>query len=465
VTARWARRERNHKISYISFGIHQIRSAFSKHPDREFLALSTLAILFFLLHCPTAAGQSDAEAKKPFVVDKDSHVVVMEYEAWFGPNAVTLENGNAAVPLLKSADMENVGGGYDSADPAVIRQHVKWMEDIGVDAALVDLTNNVSCIFNSEEFVNKFLRNENNCPVFRSDYQNIRNNTGNLYPAWSRLRTRLKLIPLLGGIDQDVLIKDIDGKTAFEKEVEYFGGLMSEHPGRNVIYQGKPLMVIYLGAAQDPTAADNPLWLQLREFLKSHPALSGKYTFKMMAGFLDSQPALWATQGTPDKPVEINPVYGFWSWVDRLNPTCTGSLCPYFPTFNKAGARVENFTVALATMGQDGWGCPNAEALPYCEDDALRLGVDRSYTTFDSFMEHARELDPIFLFIHQFNEFQQPDEGFDAKTNDEVEPANLWGDRALEVVKQQIALYHRHHHHDDRGDDDGDDSEIISANH
>ena len=451
MTGPWARGENSREISSISLAVHQQTATLAKHIQDKSLASSVFVFFFFLLHCMPAIGQSDAEAQRPLVVDKDSRVVVMEYEAWFGPNAVTLESGNPAVPLLKSADMENVGGGYDSADPAVIKQHVEWMEEIGIDAALVDLTNNVSCIFNSEEFVNKFLQNENNCPVFRSDYQNIRDDTGNLYPAWSKLGTRLKLIPLLGGIDQDVLIKDIEGKTAFEKEVEYFGGLMSQHPGRNVIYQGKPLMVIYLGAAQDPTAADNPLWLQLREFLKSHPALSSKYTFKMMAGFLDSQPALWATQGTPNKPVEINPVYGFWSWVDRLNPNCTGSLCPYFPTFNKVGRRVENFTVALATMGQDGWGCPNSEALPYCEDDALRLGADGSYTTFDSFMKHARELDPIFLFIHQFNEFQQPDEGFDANTNDEVEPANLWGGRALDVVKQQIALYHRHHR--DRRDD------------
>ena len=43
----------------------------------------------------------------------------------------------------------------------------------------------------------------------------------------------------------------------------------------------------------------------------------------MMAGYLDSQPALWAPQGAPNGPVKINPEYGFWSWVDRLNRACT----------------------------------------------------------------------------------------------------------------------------------------------
>jgi hypothetical protein len=50
------------------------------------------------------------------VVDDLSHVLVMEYEAWFGPHAVTFQS-SSALPLLKSTDMQAVGGGYDSADP------------------------------------------------------------------------------------------------------------------------------------------------------------------------------------------------------------------------------------------------------------------------------------------------------------------------------------------------------------
>src|ERR1700689_3854911 len=136
----------------------------------------------------------------PLVVDQSSHVVVMEYEAWFGPNAVTFQ-GSAAMPLLQSKDMQRVGGGYDSSDPAIIKQHVEWMEYIGIDAAISDLTNNVSCIFNTEWFVKKYAPN---CSLsFRSYNQTIRDNTGNLFPAWSALGTRLKLIPLLGGIDNN----------------------------------------------------------------------------------------------------------------------------------------------------------------------------------------------------------------------------------------------------------------------
>jgi len=387
----------------------------------------------------SAAG---ADPNLPLVVDGSSHVVVMEYEAWFGPNAVTFQ-GVSAMPWLQSADMQPVGGGYDSADPAIIQQHVAWLEYMGVDAVTAETTNNVACIFNSEWFIKKYVAN---CtPVFRTGNQNIRDNTGNLWPAWSKLGTPLKLIPMLGGIDQNVLYKDIDGKTAFEKEIEYFGAHMSKYPGRNVIYQGKPLVLIYLGAAQDPNRSDNPLWVQIRKFLKNHPEIERKYTFRMIAGYLDSQPGLWATQGTPIGPVQISPQYGFWSVGDRLNTSCTDPLCPYYPSYNEVltntGMRVENFTASIAQGGQNGWGCPNPNSPPYCPDDSLRFGDNHSYATLDACMIYARQLDPIFLIVDQFNEFVPPDEGFDANTNDDIEPANLWGRGAVDAVRHEIQVY------------------------
>lgn len=361
----------------------------------------------------------------------------MLYEAWFGPNAVTFQ-GVSSMPVLQSADMQALGGGYDSADPAVIKQHVEWMEYLTIDAVLGDLTNNVSCIFNSEWFVKKYV---SNCtPGFRSSMRTIRDNTGNLYPEWAALNTTIKVIPLVGGIDQNVLYLDLDGKTALEKEIEYFGALMRQYPERNVIYRGKPLMLIYLAAGQDPNRADNPLWYQIRKFLKAHPEIEAKYTFRMMAGYLESQPRLWKNQGVPTGPVEIDPSYGFWSVVDRLNTTCTAHFCPYYPTYTVAGSRVENMTASIATQGEFGWGCGDSADAPYCADDALRFGPGGTYATFEAFMDYAAQLEPIFLFIDQFNEYVRPDEGWNAATNDDIEPANLWGDD-LGIVRSQIEAY------------------------
>lgn len=400
--------------------------------------LVRLFTLATLLCYHSAFGQAQTRSSGPLVVGPDSHIVVMEYEAWFGPNAVTFQ-GTAAQPLLQSADMQAVGGGYDSADPAVIGQHVAWMEGMGMDAALVDLTNNVSCIFNSEWFAKKYLPY---CtPPFRVLNQNIRDNTGNLFPAWTELGTSLGLIPLLGGSDSTVLFPDIDGKNALEKEVDYFGDLFQKYPERQVIYEGKPLMVIFLGAAQDPCPNDNPLWFEIRKWLNRHPEIENKYSIRMMAGYIDSQPYLWVDPGKADGPNEVKPELDFWSWVDRLKTSCTLPYCPYYPSYNRVGGRVENLTVSIATAGQYGWGCPNENALPYCPDDALRYGGDDAYATLDEFMAYARELKPIFLMVHQFNEFVQPDEGVDANTEDDAEPANLWGFGAIEAVREQVGRY------------------------
>ena len=314
------------------------------------------------------------------------------------------------------------------------------MESLGVDAAIADLTNNVSCIFNSEQFIKKYVPN---CTAsFRIYNQNIRDNTGNLFPAWTKLGSSLRIIPQLGGIDQNVMFPDVDGKTALEKEIDYFGSLMQQYPGREVIYKGKPLMLIFLGAAQDPIRRITS-WFQIRRFLKEHPEIENKYTFKMIAGYLDSQSYLWLNQSTPNGPVEVDPEYGFWSWVDRLNTSCTLSLCPYYPSYNLAGSRAENFTASIATAGQNGWGCPNSDAPPYCSDDALRFGSDDSYVTLDAFMIYARQLDPIFLIIHQFNEFVPPTRALTRTPTMTPNPRTSGASAALEAVRQQIRLYHQ----------------------
>jgi len=156
--------------------------------------MNSVSIAVAVLLTSSYSAASSSTSAGPLVVDGNSHVVVMEYEAWFGPRAVTFQ-GTAAKPLLQSADMQSVGGGYDSRDPAVIQQHIEWMEQIGVDAAISDLSNNVRCTFNSEWFAKKYLPY---CtPALRANNRNIRDNTGNLYPTWTQLGTPLKLIPLL----------------------------------------------------------------------------------------------------------------------------------------------------------------------------------------------------------------------------------------------------------------------------
>jgi hypothetical protein len=358
-------------------------------------------------------------------------LVVLEYEAWFGPHAVTFQEAEA-MPILQSKDMQSVGGGYDSIDPHVIAQHLKWMEYMGVDAASIDLTNNVGCIFSSGPPSSDFCNPVNR--QFRNMNRVIRDNTGNLYPAWSKLGSPVKLIPLLGCQTKLDLQKGADGKSGFQKEIEYFGGLMKQYPALNVIYLGHPLMLVYVGTPVDPAILDSAKAV-LRE-----SGLDTEYTFRIVAGYLDSQPSFWEDPNhRADGPTRIAPRYGFWSVVDRLKPKF--ALFPTYSTIPGSDA-AENLTVSIATAGQSGWGCPRPKL---CPEVASRYGpTGHTYVTLEAFMKLAAQLHPAFLILNQFNEFVTPDEGWDAQTSDDTEPTRLrrgWGYSGIDAVRNAISIY------------------------
>ncbi|HUO17529.1 MAG TPA: hypothetical protein VMX38_21280 [Verrucomicrobiae bacterium] len=86
---------------------------------------ASVLILAFACLLPACANQPAQRASAPLVVNQDSQVVVMEYENWFGPKARNFQT-TPAMPMLQSPDMQVVGGGYDSADPAV------WGNDLSI---------------------------------------------------------------------------------------------------------------------------------------------------------------------------------------------------------------------------------------------------------------------------------------------------------------------------------------------
>jgi len=445
---------------------------------------------------PALAGRSGGPAGRagaPLVVDGASHVVVMEYEAWFGPNAVTFPPASLSPrPLLTSADMIPVGGGYDSADPHVIETHVKILESMSVDAVTLDLTNDVSCTFDTGPAgLNPALLNP--CAQttstanreFQLSLRQIAGNAANLYHAWSRLGTPLKIIPLLGCQDNGCLTRysgaetpvgfgrdpcpaiagmpagnlngnpAVIGTTSFEKEMSFFANLMAKYPGLDVIYGGKPLVLVFA----PPGIDDDPCMMPDLQHLISTSGLGSKFTFRMVGGLFDTDRIFWnePPNFTPTAPVPLAPGFGatWWSYDDRLNPKFS-----YYPTFNWSPIyrRVENFTASVANGGQDGWGTwpvpckaapPKNPPLTTCQpgtdyyiDDTLRNQGGLPYSTFAHVMADARALDPIFLLIGQYNEFSQPDEGWDANSTDDIEPANDGiGYGGVNAVRQEILRY------------------------
>ena len=350
-------------------------------------------------------------------VTASSHVVLMQYEAWFGPNAVGFE-ASPSQPLLSSNSMRAAGRpGYDSADPQVLAQHAQWLSSMGVDAVLADLTNGVNCTFFSV-----WLPYCGDGATY-AKFQTIKSNTGNLYPAFTRLGTPLKIVPLVGGFDAIDFDTDTNGKTALEEELDWFAGLIAQYPSMNVLVGGKPLVVIYVGCAQplDPTA----IWRKAQALIPKYPNL----TLRLMAADLDDQPPLWANASGLAGLREISQANPFWSWVDRLNPTYG-----LFPSYLPGAAGPENMTASVATLSRQlGWG--NAATGAYAPEDALSLGG----ATFRAFMAYARQLQPTFLIVHQWNEYAE--NGWDAETDTDIEPSTFFGTAMMTAVGQEIAAY------------------------
>jgi len=340
----------------------------------------------------------------------------MEYEAWFGPAAVGFEWSNSQ-PLLASVSMQNAGlKGYDSADPLVIRQHAAWLEQMGIDGVLVDLTNGLNCSF--MQAWAPYCGQAN-----WDSFQAIKSSTANLYPAFTQLGTPLKIVPLVGGGDPAYFDLDSNGKTPIEEELDYFSALIAQYTDRSVIYNGKPLVVAYVGAPQslDPTAP----WRKMQAIAAEYPNL----TIKLMAAFIDDQPTLWDNASGLAGLREVNPLNPFWSWVDRLNP-----VRQLLPSYLIAQAKPDNLTVAMATPSrQNGWG--NATTKVYDPED----GLNQNGSTFNSFMSYADQLQPSILIVHQFNEFSE--NGWDVATDTDIEPSTLTGMASLNEVQEGIASY------------------------
>jgi hypothetical protein len=97
--------------------------------------------------------------------------------------------------------------------------------------------------------------------------------------------------------------------------------------------------------------------------------------------------------------------------------------------------------VSIATAGQNGWDCGTPAHHRYCADASLRYDKDRQYATLATYMTYARELQQIFLIVHQFNEYVMPDEGWNANTIDDTDATNLWGYSAIRAVQEEIKKY------------------------
>ena len=264
--------------------------------------------------------------------------VVMYWEPWFTADNIGDWTVNEAIPIV---------GRYDSFNQDVMKQHVLWFNDAGIDAIGVDWTNNIW-----------------NCQSWdqRGVYaQNLINATTATLNYYHYLKHELNL-----KVPQFVLLLGLDNGpqasyNALNGEIQWVTDNYWLNPNITdlfIMYEGKPLLTIFDGG--DIHGKNGSL-----------NATVDLYTYRWMSSQFQ------ATQLQKK---------GFYSWMD-------GSITP-LPTYvNGSGTQVEALTITTAFFpSSGGWFSPDAYA------------TNNGATLLEEGIS-ALKYQPHFLFICQWNEF------------------------------------------------------------
>ena len=309
------------------------------------------------------------------VTSVDGHLFCVQWESWFIPGPGSWSSAEA-VPIV---------GFYDSYNEDVIRQHILWFMDIGINVIMPDWSNHIW---------GKKHWNE-----IEDGARGIVHATTCFLEVLAKMRTeglnvpKVALMPGLSNGPPTTMI-------ALNEQMEWiyqnyvlnprFKGLFQD-------YDGKPLMIILdtgaLGHKKGTakSAFTVPFFEQtlalkageLDAFRKAQvPIDDSNFTIRYMS-----------SQNQLTRHHEL----GYWSWMD-------GQLEPLVTYLN---GNPEAITVTPAFFGPLGWTASDS------------YGRRRGTTYLESF-KYAIKSKPRVIFLHQFNEFAGQTEGHGLGKNHDI---------------------------------------------
>ncbi len=291
-------------------------------------------------------------------------------------------------------------GFYRSWDPDIVRQHLIWLVESGVDFLLVDWSNQLWGRRHWDE---------------RSDASNevVRATTMLLETAAAMREQGLPVprIVIFVGVNNGPSTTMV----AINEEILWIYHNYVRNPrfqGLLLEYLGKPLLIVFNGGG--------PAWLK-----DTHqaPVDARYFTIRWMS----SQHQLCRHNEA-----------GYWSWMD-------GSLRQPVTLFQ---GKPEVMTASTAFFDQGGWKSPTA------------FGRRGGWTYLESF-KGALQQRSRFLQLHQFQEFTGAPEGsqtfygdsYSVELSDDIEPVSLttpayrghggWGFHYLNLTRALVDLYHQ----------------------
>ena len=307
------------------------------------------------------------------------HLVILEYETWFGPGYAKWGQ-EEATPLL---------GRYNSLDPRVLRQHALWFNDMGINVVELDWTNNLTSAFPNET--------AKEC-IAAMDA---------LLQVYSTMPQHPKLLMLMGpehNLWRDS--KDTYAGPWFKAQMDY----VYEHYIHNtkyrdmfVQYEGKPLMLYYLNGPRS-VAPPN----------LSDPRFTTRYV------------GAWLQFTKEEK-------YGVWSWYDQ-HPV---------PTMYKNSAEALTVTdgyPAVYTPGKDlnNWTALDAGGKNADETYRAQWEVALKVKPRFLFVNQWNEFVPPDQYNANLSNDMEPTiitEKGDAR-------ASGWGFEYMNLTREYIRLYH-----------------------
>lgn len=355
----------------------------------------------------------------------DGHLFCVQWESWFIPGPGSWSSAEA-VPVV---------GFYDSYNEDVIRQHILWFMDIGVDFIMPDWSNHIWGKKHWNEIEGGARAIVHATTVFLEVLAKMRDEGMDV--------PKVALMPGVSNGPPATM-------QALNEQMDWIYQNYILNPRFKDLFQdfdGKPLMIILdtgaLGSEKGTAASafQVPFFEQtlamkekeLDDFRKGQvPIDTANFTIRFMS-----------SQNQVTRHHEL----GYWSWMD-------GQLEPLVTWFK---GKPEAITVTPAFFGPLGWTASHS------------MGRRGGTTYLESF-KYALQSKPRVIFLHQFNEFAGQSEGHglgpdhdiyldehSMEFSDDFEPVSLtapgsrdktggWGFYYLNMTRALIAVFRNNDH-------------------
>ncbi len=305
----------------------------------------------------------------------NGHLFCVQWESWFIPGP----------GLFSSAEAVPVVGIYDSYNEDVIRQHVLWFMDLGVNFIMPDWSNHIWTKKHWNEIDGGARSIVHATTVFLEVLAKMRDEGMDV--------PKVALMPgISNGPPATMVALNEQMEWIYQNYVlnPRFKGLFQE-------FEGKPLMIILDTGALGSKKGTAESAFRI-PFFKQTLAMSETEldAFRRAQGPVDDSKFTIRWMSSQNQVTRHHEL-GYWSWMD-------GSL---EPMVTYKDGKAEAITVTNAFFEPLGWTAPDTWG-------------KRGGTTYIESFKFALKSRPQVIFLHQFNEFAGQPEGHGLGKNHEI---------------------------------------------